>query len=177
MEAEAKRIAAEAEKVRAAVEAEAQKLINEAENILTDEARHSLFKRKMLEHVEGIVSASVKPLEKINDIRIMQLGGAGTAGLDWATPGAGGPGGGNGGGPSPTDEVMNSALRYRVQAPMVDSLLSDIGLDGSNIARSDIFRNASDMTRAAGEVKRMQAPDRSAEKSTPKDGGKGAEKG
>ena len=50
------RIAAEGERVRAAVEAEAQRLINEAENVLTDEARHSLFKRKMLEYVEGIVS-------------------------------------------------------------------------------------------------------------------------
>ena len=69
------RFMAEAAQVRAAVEAEAAKLINEAENILTDEARHSLFKRKMLEHVEGIVAASVKPLEKIQDIRIMQLDG------------------------------------------------------------------------------------------------------
>jgi hypothetical protein len=30
-------------------------------------ARHSLFRRKMLEHVEGIVAASVKPLEKIQE--------------------------------------------------------------------------------------------------------------
>jgi uncharacterized membrane protein YqiK len=76
--AEAKHIA-EAEKVRAAVEAEAQRLINEAENVLTDPARASLFRRKLLEHVEGIVSASVKPLEKIQDIRIMQLDG----GMGW----------------------------------------------------------------------------------------------
>jgi uncharacterized membrane protein YqiK len=52
--------------------------------VLTDPARASLFRRKLLEHVEGIVSASVKPLEKIQDIRIMQLdgvtGGSGSAG-------------------------------------------------------------------------------------------------
>ena len=92
-QADEKRIAAEAEQVRAAVEAEAQRLINEAENVLTDEARHSLFKRKMLEHVEGIVSASAKPLEKINDIKIMQLGGSGTTGLDWANGAINGGGG------------------------------------------------------------------------------------
>jgi uncharacterized membrane protein YqiK len=157
LEAERKRITAEADKIRSAVEAEAQKLINEAENVLTDGARASLFKRKMLEHVEGIVAASAKPLEKINDIKIMQLGGSGTQGLDWA--GGNGPGGSGGGGgsPSPTDEVMNSALRYRVQAPFVDSLLNDIGIDGSNIARSDIFRNASDMNRAASEAARAKA--------------------
>jgi uncharacterized membrane protein YqiK len=149
--AEQMRIAAEAEKIRAAVEAEAHRLINEAENVLTNDARASLFKRKMLEHVEGIIAASAKPLEKINDIKIMQLGGSGTQGLDWANGGAGG------GGPlSPTDEVMNSALRYRVQAPFVDSLLSDIGIDGANIARSDIFRNASDMSRAATEATRAK---------------------
>ncbi len=74
------RIAAEAEKIRAAVQAEAQRLLNEAENVLTDDARYSLFRRKLLEHVEGIVAASVKPLEKIQDIRIMQLDGVGGAG-------------------------------------------------------------------------------------------------
>lgn len=124
---------------------------------MTDEARHSLFKRKMLEHVEGIIAASAKPLEKINDIKIMQLGGSGTSGLDWADGNGSGSGSGGGSGGSPTDEVMNSALRYRVQAPMVDSLLSDIGLDGSNINKSTIFRDASDMNRAASEAKKLSS--------------------
>ena len=31
---------------------------------------------------------------------------------------------------SPTDEVINSALRYRVQAPLIDTLLNDIGIEG-----------------------------------------------
>ena len=38
-DAEEKRIAAEAERIRAAVEAEAQQLLYEAENVLTDGAR------------------------------------------------------------------------------------------------------------------------------------------
>ncbi|NJM84070.1 MAG: hypothetical protein HC844_17920 [Tabrizicola sp.] len=66
---------------------------------------------------------------------------------------------------------MNSALRYRVQAPFVDSLLSDIGIDGSNIARSDIFRNASDMTRAASEAARAK-PKPTGEGGKGGDGGK-----
>jgi uncharacterized membrane protein YqiK len=131
------RLMAEAAKVRATVEAEAQKLLNEAENILTDEARHSLFRRKLLEHVEGIVAASVKPLEKIQDIRIVQLDGV-TGGN------------GNGGGASPTDEVINSALRYRVQAPLIDSLLGDIGIEGGSLAKQGgLIREASDMQRIA----------------------------
>jgi uncharacterized membrane protein YqiK len=136
------RLAAEAEKVRATVEAEAQKLLNEAENILTDEARHSLFRRKLLEHVEGIVAASVKPLEKINDIRIVQLDGmAGSAAREG----------------SPTDEVINSALRYRVQAPLIDGLLSDIGIEGGSLARQGgLIREASDMQRVAESARKGQ---------------------
>jgi hypothetical protein len=85
--------------------------------------------------VEGIVSASVKPLEKIQDIRIMQL--------DGITGGGGGKGGG-----SPTDEVINSALRYRVQAPLIDTLLSDIGIEGGGITKQGgLIREASDMQR------------------------------
>jgi uncharacterized membrane protein YqiK len=126
---------AEAEKIRAAVEAEARTLLNEAENVLTDEARHSLFRRKLLEHVEGIVAASVKPLEKIQDIRIVQLEGMN---------------GGNGGGGSPTDEVINSALRYRVQAPLIDGLLADIGIEGGNLTKQGgLIREASDLQRVA----------------------------
>jgi uncharacterized membrane protein YqiK len=139
------RLIAEGQKVRAAVEAEAQRLINEAENVLTDPARASLFRRKLLEHVEGIVAASVKPLEKINDIRIVQMEGIN--------------GGGGGSGGSPTDEVINSALRYRVQAPLIDSLLSDIGIDGSNLAKQGgLIREASDMQRIASDAKKAQAP-------------------
>jgi len=164
-EAAEKSIAAEAEKIRAAVEAEAQKLINEAENVLTDEARQSLFKRKMLEHVEGIVSASVKPLEKINDIKIMQLGGNGTKSMGWD---GGGDGGGSSAGGSPTDEIINSALRYRVQAPMVDSLLGDIGVDGSNISKSGgLLNDAASLNRMQWEQQRLA--DSKAKKSDGKD--------
>ena len=33
-----------------------------------------------------------------------------------------------------TDEVIDSALRYRVQAPMIDSLMKEIGIEGSGWA-------------------------------------------
>src|SRR5205814_6599343 len=73
-QAEETRSAAEAERVRAAVEAEAQRLLNEAENVLTDQARYSLFRRKLLDRIEGIVRESVKPMEKIEGIRILSVG-------------------------------------------------------------------------------------------------------
>ena len=93
-DAEEKRIAAQAEQVRAAVAAEAQKLLYEAENVLTDGARYGLFRRRLLDRIEGIVRESVKPMEKIEGIRILQVDGLS------------GGGGGRSDGRSPTDEVI-----------------------------------------------------------------------
>ena len=62
-----------------------------------------------------------------------------------------------GGRANTTDEVINSALRYRVQAPLVDSLLSDIGIDGSNLSRQPgLIREAADMQRIARETERRE---------------------
>jgi len=151
-EAEEVRIAAEAERVRAAVEAEAQRLLNEAENILTDSARTSIFRRRLLERIEGIVRESVKPMEKIEGIRILQIDGLN--------------GGGNGNGSrSPSDEVIESALRYRVQAPLIDQILAEIGIEGGSLARMPgLIREARD----------MQAIRKDTAGKTPPEGGGGA---
>ena len=51
----------------------------------------------------------------------------------------GGNGNGNGNGAAPAgggnlaDQIVNSALRYRAQAPLLDSLLSELGLDPSTV--------------------------------------------
>ena len=37
------------------------------------------------------------------------------------------------GGGNLADQMVNSALRYRAQSPLVDSLLGEIGLEGSDI--------------------------------------------
>ncbi|NNJ74305.1 MAG: hypothetical protein HKP56_04035, partial [Anderseniella sp.] len=117
--------------------------------------------------VEGIVAASVKPMEKIQDIRIMQLDGMGSGGSS-----GGGDGGGKG---TPTDEVINSALRYRVQAPMVDSLLSDIGIDGSNLSKQGgLIREASDMQRIAKEARRGSGDGKPDDSSSSEGSGKSA---
>jgi hypothetical protein len=44
-------------------------------------------------------------------------------------------------------------LRYRVQAPLIDSLLSDIGIEGGTLAKqSGLIREASDLNRIAADV-------------------------
>jgi hypothetical protein len=100
------------------------------------------------------VRESVKPMEKIEGIRILQVDGLN-----------GGSGGG-GNGRSATDEVIDSALRYRVQAPLIDSLLADIGVEGGSLAKMPgLIREARDMqgiretaSRKGGESKPAEAP-------------------
>jgi hypothetical protein len=87
----------------------------------------------LLDRIEGIVRESVKPMEKIEGIRILQVDGLN------------GSGHGNGG-RSATDEVIDSALRYRVQAPLIDSILADIGVEGGSLAKMPgLMREARDM--------------------------------
>ena len=75
---------------------------------------------------------SVKPMEKIEGIRILQVDGLN--------------GGGGGGSRSPSDEVIESALRYRVQAPLIDQVLAEIGIEGGSLARmGGLIREARDM--------------------------------
>jgi hypothetical protein len=53
---------------------------------------------------------------------------------------------GTGGGKNVTDEVIDSALRYRVQAPMIDSLMKEIGIEGGSLGRmTDVLRDAKDI--------------------------------
>jgi hypothetical protein len=117
-------------------------MLNEAENVLTDQARYSLFRRKLLDRIEGIVRESVRPMEKIEGIRILQVDGLN--------------GSGNGG-RSATDEVIDSALRYRVQAPLIDSILSDIGVEGGSLSKMPgLIREARDMQGIKDSTSRKQ---------------------
>jgi len=49
-----------------------------------------------------------------------------------------------------TDEVIDSALRYRVQAPMIDSLMKEIGIEGGGLGRmTEVLRDAKDIAALA----------------------------
>ena len=84
--AEAQKIAAEAaaeaEKIRALAAAERYEVdatgarqLNEAENLLSEAARAGRLREKLLERIEGIVRESVRPLEKIEGIKILHVDG------------------------------------------------------------------------------------------------------
>ena len=125
-EAEAEKIRALAAKLRYEIEAEGSRQMNEAQNILSVESRASNARLRLIDKIEGIIRESVKPLEKIEGIRILQVDGLGGS----APAVAGEEGRGNF-----SDSIVNSALRYRAQAPLVDTLLKEIGLSGGDVSK------------------------------------------
>jgi uncharacterized membrane protein YqiK len=107
--------------------------MNEAANMLSPEARTSAMRMKLIDRLEAIIRESGRPLERIEGIKILQvdgLTGGGSNRSDFDGGGAGGGGGGNF-----ADNVVNSALRFRAQAPLVDQLLKEIGVDSGDVGK------------------------------------------
>lgn len=127
-QAEAKILLADAQARSYAVEAEGKAAINAASNTLSSEQIAMQIRLALIEHLPEIIAQSVKPMEQISDIKILQVNGLGASGnsLEGATAGESSTG-------SLPDQVVNSALRYRAQAPILDSLLSEIGVKGSDL--------------------------------------------
>jgi uncharacterized membrane protein YqiK len=124
--ADAERVRATAARIRNEVEAEGTRLMNEAQNLLSPEARLSAMRIRLIDKLEGIIRESVKPMERIEGIKILQVDGLGGGG--------GGRGDGRDGG-SFADNMVNSALRFRAQAPLVDQLLREIGIDSGDVGK------------------------------------------
>lgn len=125
-EAQKMKIEAQGLEEKYKVEAEGKRALHEADNILSEELIAMRIKSLLIENLPAILEQSVKPMENIEGIKIMQVDG-----LNGGSTGAINSAGHKG--VNLADEVVNSALRYRAQAPLVDSLLQEIGLDGSQI--------------------------------------------
>jgi len=145
LRAAADRFASLAAQFRYEVDAEGRRKLNEAENLRSEESRLDALRMKLVEHLEGIIRESVKPMEQISDIKILQV--EGLPGLSGMHPsGGGGSGGGDLDKPGPAggslaDNIVSSALRYRAQAPFVDTLLREIGMSPGEISRlSNLLR-------------------------------------
>jgi uncharacterized membrane protein YqiK len=125
-EADAEKIKALAHKLMHEVEAEGVRLMNEAQNVLTLEARGSAARLKLIEKLDAIIREQVKPMERIEGIKILHVDGLGGG----APNGAGHEIGG-----SFADQVVNSALRYRAQAPLIDEMLKEIGIEPGKVGQ------------------------------------------
>lgn len=125
--ANAAKLTAEGVRARFEVDAAGQRALNEAANILSSDQVSMQTKIALLQSLPDIIRESAKPMEAIDSIKIVQVEGLG-----------GGSSGGQSGGSDGNlaDAAMTAALRYRTQAPLIDNLLRELGLDGRQIGLS-----------------------------------------
>lgn len=129
-EAEGERDLAEAARVRYEVEAEGKKAVNEAENVLSNEQIAMQVKLKTIETLPGLVEQTARPLEAIDSIKIMQVGGL--PGMNGGNPVATGGSGTSGSTGNLAQDAVNAALSYQTQKPLVEGLMREIGLNGTS---------------------------------------------
>lgn len=128
-EADAQMVIAKAQEEKYRVEAEGQEAINNAANTLSKEQIDMQVRLALIENLPKIIAESVKPIQNIDGIKILQVGGTGLAGMGNTSGSDGLISSGNAtGGGSLADEMVSSALRYRSQAPLIDHLLAELGL-------------------------------------------------
>lgn len=125
--AEAEKLRAEAARVRFEVEAAGQRAINEAANLLSNDQISLQTKLALLKVLPEVIRESAKPMEAIDSIKIVQVDGLTNGG----TSGAGSTSGGGTG--NLAQDAVSAALAYRAQAPVLDGLMKELGLDGSTL--------------------------------------------
>lgn len=136
-DAEAVRAAAEAERFRCEVEADGKRKLNEAENIRSDASRRTALNQRLFENLPAIIRESVRPMERIESIKILQVDGLPGFSNGHPTGGGGGdgaPAGGDGQPGNLAESVVNAAMRYRSQIPFVDNLLKEVGMTPNNLS-------------------------------------------
>lgn len=131
-DAEAAKLRAEADRVRFEVEAAGQRAVNEAANILSSGQISLQTKLALLKVLPELVRESAKPLEAIDSIKIVQVDGI-TGGSKQGPAGQAAIGGGSAGGSNLASDALSAALAYRAQAPVIDGLMRELGLDGSSL--------------------------------------------
>ncbi len=127
--AQAVKIKAEAQQVQYQVEANGIELRNAALNTLDAEQIAMQIKMKLFEVLPGIIEASVKPIEKIDGIKIIQVDGLNRHGGSCASGNAGGASGSG----NLAEQAVAAALAYRAQQPILDAVLGEIGMKGGDL--------------------------------------------
>ncbi|USJ28492.1 flotillin family protein [Ensifer adhaerens] len=106
------------------IEARTMRSIIDAENAMSSELIEMKVRLSVVDNLRDIIRESARPMEAIDDIKIVHVGGlVGNGGSSSAHDAVGDTDNQN-----LASKVVDSALRYRAQAPIVDSLLKEIGL-------------------------------------------------
>ena len=142
--AEARKITSDAEanaiREELTARAEGQQRINESANILSDEQISMQVKLKIVDQLPDIISESVKPMQNIKDIKIIDVNGLaidGSKRIDTAKS-EGSVNNGDVQERELVDRAVPGALSYRAQAPVLDSLLKEVGLISGDESLEDL---------------------------------------
>jgi len=129
-EADASTARAEAQRAAMIAESQGRAALIAAENGLSEAIIRMRLEKKRMDTLPVLVGQMMKPVEKIDSIRISQIGGLGFGGHGQA--GAGGNGGGisPGGGDKPlVNQAVDGILSMALQLPAVQKLGQEIGID------------------------------------------------
>ena len=140
--AKAKELIANAEalakKVKLTAEAEGLKKLNEATNILKSEQIAMKVKLDIIERLPEIIKQSVKPIENIDGIKIVDVGGLG---LNSEANGSSGSKNSD----DIVDRVVTGAMKYKTQAPILEQLVKEVGLVGEGENFNDLISGRSSL--------------------------------
>ena len=135
-DSEAGRLKTEIEKERSLAESECKRAQIEAESLATDALMAMKVEMRRLDQLPEVAAQMMKPVEKIDSIRINHIGGPGAA-MGGSTEG------------SPFEQALSSVLGMAVHLPAMKSLGAEIGLDFDSQAGSRLADAAGRMHAAA----------------------------
>ncbi|MAV83137.1 MAG: flotillin [Pelagibacteraceae bacterium] len=145
-----------AKKVQLLAEAEGIKRLNEASNVLKSEQIAMKVKLDIIQKLPEIIKESVKPIENIDGIKIVDVNGLGINNKD----------GVNASGSSVAnlnnnedivDRVVTGAMKYKTQAPILEQLVKEVGLVNEGENFNDLLTGKSSII--TGEMKKQDKPD------------------
>jgi uncharacterized membrane protein YqiK len=120
-QAKAKERLVEADAKRYEVESEGQRSLNEAGNVVSAASMAYALRKALIERMPEIIERMTKPMEKVDSIRVVQMGGLG--GQQGNGEGVAGQTG------NLATDLTQSMLNYRLQVPVVDELAKELGVD------------------------------------------------
>jgi len=123
---------ANAARQKGLAEAEVQRAVTEAINLLSQEQSTLKYHLALVTALPAVIQESVEPMKVIDGIKIVQVDGL-NRGVGASNGADGAPlihrGGGN-----LAESVIQAALAYRANAPLIDSLLAEVGLNSTSLA-------------------------------------------
>ena len=124
-QAQAKERLIQADAKRYEVESEGQRSLNEAGNIVSNSSMAYALRKTLIERMPEMIERMGKPIEKVDSIRVVQMGGL---------TGSQGNGSADQMGNNATTghlatDLTQSMLSYRMQIPVVDQLARELGMD------------------------------------------------